>query len=152
MIFSAQGDNEHHRHACDCPVLHNPLLYARCQNLNQCSAIIVEEFQQTFSAADLEPPAPGEEVDAEEPSAFAGVGKIMQVDEDNSDLALIVVAGFPYCPYHAGVQAGSKICGAPVHSVHCEDQLQGPWPSILPCLHGHAGLWQSPLLCGERGA
>ena len=89
MIFSAQGDDEHHRHACDCPVLHNPLLYARCQNLNQCSAIIVEEFQQTFSAADLGPPAPGEEVDAEEPSAFAGVGKIMQVDEDNSDLALI---------------------------------------------------------------
>ena len=48
------------------------------------SDLIAEEFQQTFSAADLEPPAPGEEVDAEEPSAFAGVGKIMQVDEDNS--------------------------------------------------------------------
>ena len=82
--FSSKGDNEHHRHACDCPVLHNPLLYARCQNLNQCSAIIVEEFPQTFSAADLEPPAPGEEVDAEEPSAFAGVGKIMQVDVENT--------------------------------------------------------------------
>ena len=152
--FSAQGDNEHHRHACDCSVLHNPLLYARCQSKPQSkfSDLIAEEFQQTSPAADLEPPAPGEEVDAEEPSAFAGVGKIMQVEEDNSDLALIVVAGFPYCPYHAGVQAGSKICGAPVHCVHCEDQLQGPRASLLPRLHGHAGLWQSPLLCGERGA
>ena len=46
--------------------------------------IVTKEFQQTSPAADLEPPAPGEEVDAEEPSAFAGVGKIMQVDEDNS--------------------------------------------------------------------
>ena len=53
------------------------------------SDLLTEEFQQTSPVADLEPPAPGEEVDAEEPSAFAGVGKIMQVDEDNSDLALI---------------------------------------------------------------
>ena len=34
-----------------------------------------------FSAADLEPPTPGAVVEVEEPSAFAGAGKIMQVTQ-----------------------------------------------------------------------
>ena len=47
--FSAKGDNEYHRHACDCPVLHNPLLYARCQNLNQSSAISLLRIFNKYS-------------------------------------------------------------------------------------------------------
>ena len=150
--FSSQGDDEYHRHACDCPVLHNPLLYARCQKLNQSPAIsLLRSFNKPPQRRIWSPQHLAKKLMQRSQVRLRVLArscrwtKIIQ-------LALIVLAGFPYCPYHAGVQAGPKICGAPVHRVHCEDQLQGPRASILPRLHGHAGLWQSPLLCGERGA
>ena len=148
--ISAQGDNEHHRHACDCPVLHNPLLYARCQNLNQSSAKF-RSFNKYPQRRIWNHQRLAKKLMRRSQVRLLVLARSCRWTKI-TQLALIVVAGFPYCPYHAGVQAGSKVCGAPVHRVHCEDQLQGPWASILSRLHGHAGLWQSPLLCREWGA
>ena len=65
------------------PGVNSCFLYSNLANISHKYSNIssCRQIFKYFSAADLEPPTPGAVVEVEEPSAFAGAGKIMQVTQ-----------------------------------------------------------------------